>query len=96
MSLALPLIAQQGPAAVPAPDQAPSTPQLKQSPEKQLQNFEPAVDEEYALGAGDEISLDFPGRPELSRKYIVGPDGRITLPIAGPMMIANLTRPAAA
>ncbi len=96
MSLAIPLLAQQGSATVPAPDQAPNTPQLKQSPEKQLQNFEPAVDEEYALGAGDEISLDFPGRPELSRKYIVGPDGRITLPIAGPIMIANLTREAAA
>src|SRR5277367_3993192 len=96
MSLALPLLAQQGSATVPAADQAPSTPQLKMSPEKQLQNFEPAVDEEYALGAGDEISLDFPGRPELSKKYIVGPDGRITLPIAGPIMIANLTREAAA
>lgn len=97
---ALPLVAQQGTAATPAPvavsDQAPSTPQLKLSPEKRLQNFEPAVDEEYQLGAGDEISLDFPGRPELSRKYIVGPDGRITLPISGPLMIANLTRAQAA
>ena len=72
------------------------TPQLKLSPEKQLQNFEPAANEEYTLGAGDEISLDFPGRPELSRKYIVGPDGRITLPIAGPIMVANLTRESAA
>ena len=97
MSLcALPLVAQQGTAAAPAAasssDQTPPTPQLKLSPEKQLEKFEPAVDEEYQLGAGDEISLDFPGRPELSRKYIVGPDGRITLPIAGPLMVANLTR----
>src|SRR5271170_2554955 len=91
-----PLLAQQEPSAVTTPDQVAATPQLKVSPEKQLQNFEPAVDEEYALGAGDEISLDFPGRPELSKKYTVGPDGRITLPIAGPMLIANLTRPAAA
>lgn len=78
-------------AQVQSQDQPP-TPQLKLSPEKQLKNFEPAVDEEYTLGAGDEISLDFPGRPELSRKYVVGPDGRITLPIAGPLMVANLTR----
>lgn len=90
------LLAQQGPTAVTAPDQVAGTPQLKLSPEKQLKNFEPSADEEYALGAGDEISLDFPGRPELSKKYIVGPDGRITLPIAGPMLVANLTRPAAA
>jgi len=104
MSLgALPLVAQQGAAAAPAPASAsvspsdqPATPQLKLSPEKKLQSFEPAADEEYQLGAGDEISLDFPGRPELSRKYIIGPDGRITLPIAGPLMITGLTRAGAA
>jgi polysaccharide biosynthesis/export protein len=79
-----------------AGDTNPAAPQLKLSPQKQLQNFEPAADEEYQLGAGDEISLDFPGRPELSRKYIVGPDGRITLPIVGPLMVANLTRATAA
>jgi polysaccharide biosynthesis/export protein len=93
---ALPLVAQQGAAAAAPPttaDQsAPATPQLKLSPEKRLENFQPAVDEEYQLGAGDEISLDFPGRPELSRKYIIGPDGRITLPIAGPLMVSGLTR----
>ena len=98
---ALPMLAQQpaGVATTPAQAQAmgqsqdqPATPQLKLSPEKQLQNSEPAIDEEYTLGSGDEISLDFPGRPELSRKYIVGPDGRITLPIAGPLTVANLTR----
>jgi polysaccharide biosynthesis/export protein len=94
---ALPLLAQQGPAAVAAaPDKGTTTPQLKLSPEKQLQNFEPPANEEYQLGAGDEITLDFPGRPELSKKYIVGPDGRITLPIAGPMTVANLTRADAA
>ena len=93
----LPLLGQQAPAATPvSADQTANTPQLKLSPEKQAQKFEPAVDEEYQLGAGDEISLDFPGRPELSRKYIVGPDGRITLPIAGPLMVANLTRAGAA
>ena len=93
---AFPLLAQQGPSAVPSPDQVANVPQLKLSPEKQLQNFEPAADEEYQLGAGDEISLDFPGRPELSKKYMIGPDGRITLPIAGPLLVGNLTRPAAA
>ena len=98
---ALPVMAQQlaGVAATPVQAQSqdqPATPQLKLSPERQLQQSEPAIDEQYTLGAGDEISLDFPGRPELSRKYIVGPDGRITLPIAGPIMVANLTREQAA
>jgi polysaccharide export outer membrane protein len=45
--------------------------QLKLSPTKALQKFEPAADEEYSLGAGDEISLDFPGHPELSGKRVV-------------------------
>ena len=102
---ALPLVAQQpaGVATTPAQAQAmgagqdqQAAPQLKLSPEKQLQNFEPAIDEEYTLGAGDDISLDFPGRSELSRKYIIGPDGRITLPLAGPLTVANLTRAQAA
>ena len=38
----------------------------------------------------------FPGDRNCRKKYIIGPDGRITLPIAGPLMVANLTRPAAA
>jgi polysaccharide biosynthesis/export protein len=98
----VPAFAQQQPAAAPAGSvtpvstQAPADPQLKLSPEKQLEQFQPAVDEEYTLGAGDEIGLDFPGRPELTKKYTVGPDGRITLPLAGQVTVANLTREQAA
>src|ERR1700684_1546670 len=54
-------------------------PTLKLSPTTLLQRFEPPANEEYSLGPGDEISLDFPGRPELNAKKVVGPDGRITL-----------------
>jgi polysaccharide biosynthesis/export protein len=67
-------------------------PQLKLSPMKALQRFEPAANEEYALGAGDEISLDFPGHPELGGKKVVGPDGRITLSLVGPMSVADKNR----
>jgi polysaccharide export outer membrane protein len=69
-----------------------SNPQLKQSPMKVLKNFEPAADEEYTLGPGDEISLDFPGRPELSGKRVVGPDGRITLSLIGPLTVVDKNR----
>lgn len=81
----------------PLPTSAPTggDPQLKQSPLKQLQNFEPAADAEYELGPGDQISLDFPGHPELTGKHIIGPDGRITLPVAGPVNLNNKTREAA-
>jgi polysaccharide export outer membrane protein len=75
-----------------ADEPATSNPQLKLSPMKTLQNFEPAENEEYALGPGDEISLDFPGRPELSGKKVVGPDGRITLSLAGALNVADKNR----
>ena len=76
-----------------APNDAQSSdPQLKLSPMKALQKFEPAAGEEYALGAGDEISLDFPGHPELGGKKVVGPDGRITLSLVGPINVADKNR----
>jgi polysaccharide biosynthesis/export protein len=78
--------------ATTAQDSQSSDPQLKLSPTKALQKFEPAADEEYSLGAGDEITLDFPGHPELSGKRVVGPDGRITLSLVGPVNVADKNR----
>ncbi|HWG21588.1 MAG TPA: polysaccharide biosynthesis/export family protein [Terracidiphilus sp.] len=72
------------------------TPQLKPNPLEALRKFEPAADEEYQLGKGDEIQIDFTGRPELQAKLIVGPDGRITLPLAGEVMLAGASRSEAA
>ncbi|MGA2349502.1 MAG: polysaccharide biosynthesis/export family protein [Terracidiphilus sp.] len=74
----------------------PPDPKLKLSPIETLRRFEPAADEEYTLGAGDEISIQYPGRPELASKDVIGPDGRMTLPLAGPIKLADLTREAAA
>jgi polysaccharide biosynthesis/export protein len=73
-------------------DAATSNPQLKLSPMKTLQSFEPAENEEYVLGPGDEVSLDFPGHPELSGKKVVGPDGRITLSLAGAVNVGDKNR----
>jgi polysaccharide biosynthesis/export protein len=69
-----------------------SDPQLQLSPMRALQKFEPAANEEYAMGPGDEISLDFPGKPELGGKKVVGPDGRITLSLVGSLDVADKTR----
>jgi polysaccharide biosynthesis/export protein len=69
-----------------------SDPQLKLSPMKALQKFEPAANEEYSLGPGDEISLEFPGHAELGGKKVVGPDGRITLSLVGPIDVADKNR----
>jgi polysaccharide biosynthesis/export protein len=72
------------------PDQ--SDPRLNLSPARILQNFEPAAGEEYTIGPGDQISLDFPGRPELAGPKVVGPDGRITLPLVGGIDVSDRTR----
>lgn len=80
----------------PPPDVQRQDPQLKPNPIDALRKFEPAADEEYRLGRGDEITIDYSGRPELQAKLVVGPDGRITLPLAGEVMVANLTREDAA
>ena len=74
----------------------PSDPQLKPDPVEELRKFEPAADEEYRLGKGDEITVDISGRPDLQAKLVIGPDGRITLPLAGEMKMAELTREEAA
>ncbi len=85
-------------AAVPSGAQAqePPDPQLKPNPLDALRKFEPPADEEYRLGRGDEIQIDFSGRPELQAKLVIGPDGRITLPLAGEVMLAGATREEAA
>jgi polysaccharide export outer membrane protein len=73
-----------------------SGPELKPNPLETLRNFEPTADEEYRLGKGDEITLDFSGRPDMQAKTVVGPDGRISLPLAGEVKLAELTRSEAA
>ncbi len=57
--------------------------ELKLSPLELITNLSPERNEEYRIGKGDEITIDFAGRPEMQAKLIVGPDGRITLPLAG-------------
>lgn len=56
-----------------------------------LAAFEAGVDEEYQLGAGDKIKVEVWGRPELSGPRIVGPDGRITVPVIGSVAVQGLT-----
>src|ERR1700676_2400141 len=47
-------------------------PQLKPNPLDEMRKFEPAADEEYRLGRGDEITIDFAGRTDLRAKFWVG------------------------
>ncbi len=76
----------------PATNQDQGDPKLSLGQSKMLQNFEPAAGEEYTIGPGDQISLDFPGRAELAGAKVVGPDGRITLPLVGSIAVSDRTR----
>lgn len=75
---------------------SPADSSLHPNPMVALRAFEPAAGEEYQLGPGDEIALDFGARTELNGKRVVGPDGRITLPLAGSIAVADKTRDQAA
>jgi polysaccharide export outer membrane protein len=74
---------------------SPAASGLQQHPIEALRASQPPDADEYELGSGDEISVSVIGRPELSGPHIVGPDGRITMPMAGPVDIGGLSRDAA-
>ncbi|MGD0796985.1 MAG: polysaccharide biosynthesis/export family protein [Acidobacteriaceae bacterium] len=62
-----------------------------------LEACEAPLNEEYRLGFGDQISVDVNNDdPKLSAKRTVGPDGRITLGLAGSINVAGSTRDEAA
>lgn len=64
----------------------------KVSPLEALQEFERYSPATYSYGEGDEVVLDVFGHPELSGKHTIGPDGEITLPVAGSVHLADLSR----
>jgi polysaccharide biosynthesis/export protein len=57
-----------------------------------LAEFEAESDPVYRLGEGDHISLQVWNRPELSGKHVIGPDGQISVPLAGNLRVAAMTR----
>jgi polysaccharide biosynthesis/export protein len=72
--------------------QQPTDPGLTVRGEKAAEETEPPANEEYTLGAGDQVTLEFPGRTELTGIHTIGPDGLITLPLAGSVHVAGFTR----
>jgi polysaccharide export outer membrane protein len=61
-----------------------------------LKQFEQAGEPVYRFGPGDELVVSVAARPEISGPHLVGPDGIITIPFAGPVLIGGLTREEAA
>ena len=45
----------------------------------------------YRLFPGDELDIAIPTAPELAKTVTVQPDGRISLPLIGPVMVADRT-----
>ena len=82
-------------AQLPTPPPTPVV-ELKKNPIEILKELEPPADAPYELGRGDEITVEVTGRPELTSKHVIGPDGKITLPVAGSVEVSNKTREAAA
>lgn len=57
-----------------------------------LAKFSAPVESQYRVGPGDELTIEAWDRQDLSAKHVVGPDGYITLPVAGSLHVAGLTR----
>jgi polysaccharide export outer membrane protein len=81
---------------LPAPGFVQPGPARPYTPSKALQEFEAAEAEPYKLGEGDQVSVQVWEKPELSGVQFIGPDGAITVSVAGTMRIAGLTREDAA
>lgn len=85
----------QSPASNAVPAVADQDPGLQRRP-LDIENTQPDPHEEYLLGAGDDITVTVAGRPELSGAQVVGPDGRITIPVIGSVEVAEKSREDAA
>jgi len=84
-------------ASLAADDKTPAvTKSLQVNPQDLIRAFEPPANEPYTLGEGDEILVEVNGRSELTGSHVIGPDGSVTLPLAGPVIVTGLTREKAA
>jgi polysaccharide export outer membrane protein len=62
------------------------------TPASALEAFASAPPTTYNIGAGDRLTISVWSRPELSGKHVVGPDGFVTLPVAGLVKVSGLNR----
>jgi polysaccharide biosynthesis/export protein len=57
-----------------------------------LKQFDAAPASDYRLGEGDALTIQVWDRPDLSVPQVVGPDGAITVPVAGTLKVLGKTR----
>jgi len=81
-------------AASPAPavKEPPAQVSPSQSPSSQNQNAKSAAPSDaFTIGASDVLLIHVMHEPELTGKYDVGPDGMISMTLAGPVKAAGMT-----
>jgi polysaccharide export outer membrane protein len=88
-------------AAPPEPVQASPTPPVKDQPAQNLPSQNPpsrnesgktaSPSEAFTIGASDVLLIHVMHEPELTGKYDVGPDGMISMTLAGPVKAAGMT-----
>jgi len=59
--------------------------------EKEVEKLE-SFESEYRLGAGDVIELFSYNNPNLTREYMIGPDGKFAIPVLGILDVKGMTR----
>ena len=64
------------------PEPAPAEQAFSNIPYATWTDYEP----DYRFYPGDEIEVAVPSAPELTKTLVVQPDGRITLPLIGPVV----------
>jgi polysaccharide biosynthesis/export protein len=59
---------------------------------QRIEEFEGASRQSaYTMGPGDEITVTVWGHQDLSGRHVIGPDGRVSIPIVGSQQLAYLT-----
>jgi polysaccharide biosynthesis/export protein len=54
-------------------------------------DLSPGRDDDYRLGADDKIQVSINGDPKLTQQLVIGPDGRVSLPLVGDVALGGLT-----
>lgn len=84
------------PTELPPGMKVPTPPPVPHTATAALAQFDEAPDEDYRIGEGDVIGIHVWDRADLSGDHVVGPDGRVSIPFAGPRKVSGLTRDQAA